>query len=109
MPDGKFAIAGLRVFGKASGTNPGPVKNFVPLRGDSERRNVWLKWALNPNATGYHIYFGSDPNKLYNSVMVYSASEYYLNALEKDQPYYFQIEAFNESGIGVRSAIMKAE
>jgi len=109
MPDGKFAIAGLRVFGKSSGANPGMVKNFVPLRGDSERRNVWLKWALNPNATGYTIYFGSDPHKLYNSVMVYSASEYYLNALEKNQSYYFQIEAFNESGIGPRSAVMKAE
>lgn len=109
MPDGKFAISGLRVFGKANGQNPGVVKNFVPLRGDSERRNVWLKWALNPNATGYHIYFGTDPNKLYNSVMVYSASEYYLNALEKNEAYYFQIEAFNESGIGPRSAILKAD
>jgi len=109
MPDGKFAISGLRVFGKANGENPGAVKNFVPLRGDSERRNVWLKWALNPNATGYNIYFGTDPNKLYNSVMVYSASEYYLNALEKNEAYYFQIEAFNESGIGPRSAILKAD
>jgi hypothetical protein len=109
MPDGKFAISGLRVFGKANGQNPGVVKNFVPLRGDSERRNVWLKWALNPNATGYHIYFGTDPNKLYNSVMVYSASEYYLNALEKNEAYYFQIEAFNESGIGPRSEILKAD
>ena len=109
MPDGKFAISGLRVFGKANGENPGAVKNFVPLRGDSERRNVWLKWALNPNATGYNIYFGTDPNKLYNSVMVYSASEYYLNALEKNEAYYFQIEAFNESGIGPRSKILKAD
>ena len=109
MPDGKFAIAGLRVFGKATGEKPALVKNFIALRGDSERRNVWLKWAVNPNATGYHIYFGSDPNKLYNSIMVYGVSEYYVTAIEKDQPYYFQIEAFNESGIGVRSAIMKAE
>jgi hypothetical protein len=109
VPDGKFAISGLRVFGKGNGMDPGTVKNFVPLRGDSERRNVWLKWAVNPNATGYHIYFGSDPNKLYNSIMVYGVSEYYVTAIEKDQPYYFQIEAFNESGIGVRSAIMKAE
>ena len=109
VPDGKFAISGLRVFGKGTGKDPGTVKNFVPLRGDSERRNVWLKWAQNPNATGYHIYFGTDPNKLYNSVMVYSASEYYLNALEKDQTYYFQIEAFNENGIGPRTPLFKAD
>jgi hypothetical protein len=64
---------------------------------------------VNPNATGYHIYFGSDPNKLYNSVLVYGVSEYYVTALEKDQPYYFQIEAFNENGIGPRTEIKKAE
>ena len=109
MPTGKFAISGLRVFGKGTGANPGSVQNFVPLRGDSERRNAWLKWAVNPNATGYHIYFGNDPNKLYNSVMVYGVSEYYLNALEKNDAYYFQIEAFNENGIGKRSPVMKAD
>jgi hypothetical protein len=109
MPTGKFAISGLRVFGKGTGANPGSVQNFVPLRGDSERRNAWLKWAVNPNATGYHIYFGNDPNKLYNSVMVYGVSEYYCNALEKNDAYYFQIEAFNENGIGPRSPVMKAD
>jgi hypothetical protein len=41
--------------------------------------------------------------------MVYSASEYYLNALEKDQTYYFQIEAFNENGIGPRTPVLKAD
>ena len=109
MPTGKFALSGLRVFGKGAGTNPGEVINFIALRGDSERRNAWLKWAVNPNATGYHIYFGSDPGKLYNSVLVYGVSEYYCTALEKNLPYYFQIEAFNENGIGQRSAVMKVE
>ncbi len=109
MPTGKFALSGLRVFGKGVGTNPGEVINFIALRGDSERRNAWLKWAVNPNATGYHIYFGSDPGKLYNSVLVYGVSEYYCTALEKNLPYYFQIEAFNENGIGQRSAVMKVE
>ena len=109
MPTGKFALSGLRVFGKGAGTNPGEVINFIALRGDSERRNAWLKWAVNPNATGYHIYFGSDPGKLYNSVLVYGVSEYYCTALEKNLPYYFQIEAFNENGIGQKSAVMKVE
>ena len=109
MPTGKFAISGLRVFGKGTGADPGSVQNFVALRGDSERRNAWLKWAVNPNATGYHIYFGNDPNKLYNSVMVYGVSEYYCTALEKNDTYYFQIEAFNENGIGTKSPVMKAD
>jgi hypothetical protein len=46
---------------------------------------------------------------LYNSVMIYSSNEYYLKALEKDKPYYFQIEAFNENGISPRTSEIKAE
>jgi hypothetical protein len=41
--------------------------------------------------------------------MVYGVSEYYCTALEKNDTYYFQIEAFNENGIGVRSPVMKAD
>ena len=109
MPTGKFAISGLRIFGNGHGNAPDTVKSFIALRGDSERRNVWFKWQTNDNATGYNIYFGVVPDKLYNNVMVYNANEYYLSALEKDKPYYFQIEAFNENGISKRTAIMKAE
>jgi len=29
--------------------------------------------------------------------------------MEKDQPYYFQIEAFNESGIGKRTEVIKVD
>ena len=109
MPTGKFALSGFRVFGNGNGSKPDTVKNFIILRGDSERRNAWLKWQWNDNATGYTIYFGEAPNKLYNNVMLYGANEYYLKALEKDKPYYFQIEAFNENGISERTQVMKAE
>ncbi|NNV57742.1 family 43 glycosylhydrolase [Limnovirga soli] len=109
MPGGKFAISGFRVFGNAHGAKPDTVKNFIPLRGDSERRNVWFKWQVNELATGYTIYFGEAPDKLYNSVMVYGNNEYYLKALEKDRSYYFQIEAFNENGISPRTAVQKAD
>ncbi len=109
MPSGKFAISGLRVFGKAKGTKPDAVQHFVVLRGDTERRNSWLKWQVNEKATGYMIYTGITPDKLYTSMMVLGANEYYFSAMEKDRPYYFQIEAFNESGIGVRTAVVKVD
>jgi xylan 1,4-beta-xylosidase len=109
MPTGKFAISGLRVFGKADGASPAEVQHFVVLRGDSERRNAWLKWQVNEKATGYTIYTGTAPDKLYNSIMVLGKNEYYFTAMEKDQPYYFQIEAFNESGRGKRTMVIKAE
>ncbi len=109
VPTGKFAISGLRVFGKAVGAVPDTVQHFIVLRGDSERRNAWLKWQVNEQATGYVIYTGTAPDKLYNSMMVYGNNEYYFSAMEKDQPYYFQIEAFNENGIGKRTTVVKVE
>lgn len=109
MPTGKFAISGFRVFGKGVGVVPDTVQHFVVLRGDGERRNSWLKWQVNPAASGYTIYTGTAPDKLYTSIMVHGSNEYYFTAMEKDQPYYFQIEAFNENGISKRTAIIKTE
>ena len=109
MPTGKFAISGFRVFGKSDGNVPDTVQHFVVLRGESERRNSWLKWQVNNTASGYTIYTGTAPGKLYTSIMVYGANEYYFTAMEKDQPYYFQIEAFNEKGISKRTAVVKVE
>lgn len=109
MPTGKFAISGFRVFGNGHGAAPDTVKHFIGLRGDSERRNIWFKWQTNDEATGYNIYFGEAPDKLYNSVMVYGANEYYLHALEKDKAYYYEIEAFNENGVSKRTAMQEAE
>lgn len=113
MPDGKFALSGFRAFGKGSGKVPDRVKNFAPLRSGpkvkGERRNVWFKWEQEPQADGYVIYFGKSPDKLYGSVMVYGKNEYYLNALDRSDAYYFQIEAFNNNGIGPRTPVIKVE
>lgn len=109
MPTGKFALSGFRVFGKQSIAPPVAVRHFVVLRGDSERRNAWIKWEQMPDATGYHIYTGVAPDKLYNSVMVYGSNEYYFTAMDIDKTYYFQIEPFNEAGVGPRSEVMKVE
>lgn len=110
MPTGKFAISGLRVFGKGDGTVPPKVKNFVVLRGDrTDTRNAWLKWQAVPDATGYVIRVGVAPDKMYTAVMVYNATEYYYRAMTRDKPYYFQIEAFNENGISARTEPVKVE
>jgi hypothetical protein len=109
MADGKFAISGLRVFGNGNGAKPDTVKHFIVLRGDSERRNSWLKWQQSNDAYAYVIYTGTAPDKLYTSIMVYNANEYYFSAMERDKPYYFQIEAINENGESARTSIVKAE
>ena len=109
VPTGKFALSGLRVFGHGSGAKPGPVEGLVALRGESDRRNAWLKWRVSADATGYVIHAGVAPDKLYTSVMVYGASEYYFRAMTRDRAYYFRIEAFNENGVSDRSPVVKAE
>ena len=109
MAAGKFAISGLRAFGKGNGKAPEAVKQFIALRGDAERRNAWLKWQLMDDATGYTIYSGIAPDKMYNSVMVFGKNEYYFRAMDIDRIYYFQIEAFNENGVSKRTAPQKVE
>ena len=113
MPTGKFALSGFRVFGKGAGQKPKAVENFVPLRADpkkfGERRSIWMKWQQNPDADGYVIYFGKDPDKLYGSIMVYGKNEYFFTGADRTDAYYFQIEAFNANGISERTKVFKSE
>jgi len=109
VPTGKFALSGLRVFGHGHGERPRPVERFTVLRGESERRNAWLKWQPNAEATGYVVYCGISPEKMYTSAMVYGTNEYYWRALDGDRAYFFQIEAFNENGISARTPPMRVE
>ena len=109
VPTGKFALSGFRIFGKADSVPPDTVKGFEILRGDSERRNAWIKWQQSENATGYTVYFGPAPEQLYNNILVYTSNEYFLTGLNKNTAYYFQIEAFNESGIAKRTHVVKVD
>ena len=109
MAAGKFAISGLRVFGLGYDEKPSTVKDLLVLRGDHDKRSAWLKWGHLTNATGYVIYSGIAPDKMYTSVQVFGANEYYFKSMDKDRTYYFQIEAFNENGIGTRGPIIKSE
>ncbi|MBN2745828.1 MAG: family 43 glycosylhydrolase [Bacteroidales bacterium] len=111
MPTGKFAISGFRVFGNGLSEKPEAVNDFIALRANpnqgGERRNSWLKWKLNPLADGYVIYFGKSPDKLFGSIMVYGKNEYYFSGMDSNDAYYFQIEAFNSSGISRKSSIIE--
>ncbi len=107
MPSGKFAISGLRVFGKGNGEKPQKVEDFVVLRTEKDKRSAWVKWKPVDDAYAYNIYMGLDPNKLYNCIMVYGSNEYWLKTLDKDKTYYFTIEAINENGISTRFPMQK--
>jgi beta-xylosidase len=109
MPTGKFALSGFRVFGNGNGTKPGAVEHFFVLRTEKDKRSAWLKWKPVDNAYAYNIYTGTSPDKLYNCIMVHSASEYYFKAMDKDLPYYFTIEAINENGVSPRTKVQEVK
>ena len=109
VPSGKFAISGLRVFGHGHGRKPDPVRDFVVLRTEKDKRSAWLKWSPVDNAYAYNIYLGTDPEKLYTSIMVHDANDYYYKGMDLKKTYYYRIEAVNEHGISVSSKVMRVE
>lgn len=109
IPSGKFAISGLRVFGNGNGAKPEPVKDFYVLRTEKDKRSAWLKWSPVDNAYAYNISFGTDPDKLYTTIMVHDANDYYYKGMDSKKTYYYKIEAINENGVSLSSKIVKAE
>ena len=81
------------------------MEEFDVLRGPSEPRNAWIKWKAVEEAIGYQLWIGTDPGKLYTSILVYGQTEYYYRAMTADEIYYFAIESFNENGVSERSEV----
>ena len=75
----------------------------------SDARNANISWDLVEEAMGYVLYWGIEPDKLNNSVMIYDKTTYELRALNKGVEYYFAIEAFNENGISECSETIRVE
>jgi hypothetical protein len=103
VPTGKFAISGLRVFGRGGGESPAPVSRMVVLRGHSEPRNAWIRWPASDRATGYVVYAGLSQGAMHTACTVNGATEFYFRAMDRDRDYWFAIEAFNENGISQRT------
>ena len=89
-------ISGLRVFGLADGQKPA-VPDFAAERTNDLDMNVSIR--KQPETLGYNILFGSEPDKLYHSYMVFKADEQRIGALIKGRDYYVRVDAFNECGI----------
>jgi hypothetical protein len=109
MPTGKFAISGLRVFGKGPGKKPGKVKQLIVLRTEKDKRSAWVKWSPDEKAWAWNLYYGTSPDKLYTCIMVHDINEYWLKTLDSKKTYYFSIEAINENGVSERTEVMKVD
>ena len=109
MPTGKFALSGFRVFGNGNGPKPDPVKQFFVLRTEKDKRSAFIKWSPVDNAYAYNIYYGTDPGKLYTSIMIHQNNEYWLKTMDSQRIYYFSIESINENGVSEKSKEIKVE
>ncbi|WP_321348747.1 family 43 glycosylhydrolase [uncultured Draconibacterium sp.] len=98
VPGNNFAMSEIRVFGLGLGKKPAEVKDFEIKRED-DRRDISFSWKPVKGAQGYNIRWGIAPDKLYQSWQLYDTNEHFMRCLDRDTPYYFSIEAFNENGI----------
>ena len=99
VPDGTFAIADLRVFGKGPAVVIGKVENIMITRNQNDKREAKLSWKKNVNAIGYNIRYGEAADKMYHNYQVLGADTLTIRSLNANQKYFFTIDAFNESGI----------
>lgn len=109
VPDGTFAIAGLRVFGNGGGKAPSEVKNTSMKRLDSDRCVVNLKWTKTPDAIGYNIRYGTQKDKLYHNYQVFGVDSLTIGSLNSFEKYYFVVDSFNENGISAGKNILVLE
>jgi hypothetical protein len=106
VPTVNLSISDLRVFGVGEGKKPTQVKALAVTR-QKDRRNASITWAAQPGAQGYNVLWGIAPDKLYSSWMLYGKNALELKSLTSDQPYYFSIEAFNETGVSEKVKVIK--
>lgn len=99
VPDGTFALAGLRVFGNGGGKSPSGVEKLNVTRLESDKCIVKLNWNKTTGATGYNIRYGTRKDKLYQNYQVFDIDSLTIRNLNAFQKYYFTIDAFNENGI----------
>ena len=89
-------VSGLRVFGLGDGEKPAEPVFSAARMGDLD---MVVQIREQADALGYNILFGSSPEKLYHSDLVFKAGSQRVGALIKGREYYVRVDAFNENGI----------
>ncbi|WP_455169995.1 family 43 glycosylhydrolase [Aegicerativicinus sediminis] len=108
VPGANFAMSEIRVFGVGQGEKPETVNGFLVQR-QNDKRDASFSWDPVADAQGYNIRWGIAPDKLYQSWLVYDKNELFIRCLDRDTPYYFSIESFNENGKSEKSEIIYVE
>ncbi len=108
VPGNNLALSEIRVFGLGLEKKPAGVKGFKVIR-QADRRDAAFSWKPVKGAQGYNIRWGIAPDKMYQSWLVYDVNKHFMRCLDRDTPYYFSIEAFNENGISEKTEPIKIE
>jgi hypothetical protein len=93
---GPFAVSGLRVFGLADGAKPSAV---TPTAERTDELTATLAWESASGAVGYNVRYGTSPEKLYHSWLVYDRSKLVVGSLNAGVPYWFAVDSFNGAGV----------
>ena len=89
-------VSGLRVFGLGQGEKPAAPVFLAERNGDLD---MSVSIGEQADTTGFNILFGSSPEKLYHSSMVFAAGSHRVGALIKGRDCFVRVDAFNENGI----------
>lgn len=95
-------VSGLRVFGLGGGEKPAAPLFTATRTGDPD---MTVQIREQSDTLGYNILFGSSPEKLYHSSMVFAAGSHRVGALIKGRDYFVRVDAFNENGITEGSCV----
>lgn len=101
-----LAISDVRIFGNTPGKAPLTPAGLRVIR-QKDQRNADLRWEKVAGAVGYNIRWGIAPDKLYQTYQIWGdqPASLELRALNVGVPYFFAIEAFNETGVSRLSPV----
>ena len=99
VPGGTFAISGFRIFGSGTNRKPKKVNSFRAVRDYRNAQIIKMSWEKQANTAGYNIRYGTDKDKLYHSYQVYKNTRLTIRCPDKNKTYWFEIDAFNDSGV----------
>ncbi len=107
MLQGKFAIRDLRVFGHGLAEAPARVERVVARRNREDERFAHVEWMPSAGAEGYLVCFGYAPDHLNLTVQVKGDEKHdlVLHILTKGQPYWYRVDAYNDSGVTVGETV----
>ncbi|WP_232820937.1 family 43 glycosylhydrolase [Dyella sp. C11] len=101
-----LAISDLRVFGNAEGPMPAAPTLTWAKRG-TDTRDAEIAWTPVPGAVGYNVRWGLSADRLHSTYQRFAdePTTLVLHSLNKGVNYVVAVEAFDERGVSVLSAV----